>query len=367
MPLAAFEIELPSAPAEKSRGIHISEVLRSDKDVEVGPNGEFISSSRPDVSDLMDAHGLVGEFPSFWHDPICWKDFEADTLRKALPRVSVSLSFWTIGLFFNNLSQAWLQQHMAGYYESKWAPKPPEKQSVILWDVGFYALPTIRSTAIVDVFAGAFPALMFIRFMVLPGPLSMRWTILARLFLIWGALWALRGLTIISTVLPNPDQTCKPKLSFPNSMFMEALANMPFVFWRHEMTCLDVLFSGHTVALTLATLLLLHYMAWAPWFQCSTSPGIVSGAFLFKTIAIINMFIGYYVIIASKFHYTSDVLMGFMMTVMTFRAYHLAVRVTLLSSSSRHRFLRCSVAPFLRWFEEDALDVAILKVQLQRQ
>mmetsp|Transcript_12430 Transcript_12430/g.31026 ORF Transcript_12430/g.31026 Transcript_12430/m.31026 type:complete len:89 (+) Transcript_12430:278-544(+) len=84
--------------------------------------------------------------------------------------------------------------------------------SVILWDVSFKRLPYVRSTKMADMFAGGGPLFVIVRFLVLPGPLSLRWTIFSRLLIIWGMLWCFRGFTIIATPLPNPDYTCRPYL-----------------------------------------------------------------------------------------------------------------------------------------------------------
>jgi len=331
--------------------------------------GLAMEGNTPSVRDLMEVHGLHGvteKLPEFWHDPISLKDFREAALRKAMPRLALALGFWFIGLYSNNVSQAWLQKHMNGYYEARWVPKPSDRESVVLWDLGFRLLPAVPNTAIVDIFAAGLPAIVFIRFMVLPGPLSMRWTILNRSLMIWGLLWALRAIMVVVTVLPNPDKTCKPKVSFPENIFLEALTNMPFVFWRSELTCQDVMFSGHTVALTLATIILVRYFAWSPWLPPSSSSRFLPGAFMYKTIAIATMLIGYYVIVASKLHYTADVLVASLLTVLIFQAYHSAVRVAYLPHSQSSVLWSCSIYPFLRWFEQDAADVAYLKLSLLR-
>merc|ERR1719491_1029430 len=122
--------------------------------------------------------------------------------------------------------------------------------------------------------------------------------------MIWGILWALRGVTIIATVLPNPDSSCIPRETYPRNVWKEAWANMPFVFWDHELTCQDVMFSGHTVALTLFTLIYIRYVTWTPWLALSNATARMSIVCMLKIFAITFMLAGYYVIVSSKFHYT---------------------------------------------------------------
>merc|ERR1719247_352347 len=178
----------------------------------------------------------------FFSDPFGWKDFSRENLTHALPRVLFAVGFWIFGVYANNVSQAWLQKTKADYYE-----KTYNTTHLVLWDAGFYITPVHPSAQWCDTVAGSIPIIVFCRFCLIPGPYSMRWTIFSRIMLIWGILWFLRGITIIATVLPNPDNGCKPQISFPDNIWLEAWANLPFVFWYHELTCQDVLFSGHTV------------------------------------------------------------------------------------------------------------------------
>lgn len=318
-----------------------------------------------EVGALMEVHDLSGEAPpSFWQDPLGCEDFRPDCLRKAMPRLALSVAIWVLGLYCNNVCQAWLQQNMADYYTSQWVPKSSKKDHVLLWDMGYKILPSLSCPWIAECLAMGPPILVVIRFCVFPGPLSMRWTFLSRMFLMWGLLWALRAITIISTVLPNPDGTCKPRIAYPNNIFQEALANMPFVFWRHETTCHDVMFSGHTVILTLASLMWVYYADWAPWPEwcnCSSFATLV-----FRLSVFLMTLTGYLCIIASKFHYTADVLMGCMLTVFIFQAYHSSVRSAFLPRAKGSVLLRNSFQSFLAWFDEDAVDVAVLRRLLQQ-
>jgi len=306
------------------------------------------------VAELVEAYGVGdegGNFPKFWSDPFCLQDFRWSVLQRFLPRLAIAFVFYVTGLYFNNVSQAWLQTYIANYYEGNWAPIPPMNHSVVLFDATYHFLPMVSSTAPADTFAGAPWFLVVFRYMLLPGPMSLRWTITCRLLVMWGLLWLFRGVTIIVTPLPNPDFTCKPQVSFPDSAFMEAWANLPFVFWHSETTCQDVLYSGHTVSLTLGAMFLCYYWPRSPWTCYSVKHPRRIKVILY-TLGTLFVISGYYFIVASHFHYTVDVLVGAMMTFLTFRGYHYSARMAWLDKTNR-----ISLNPCLYWFERHAKDM----------
>lgn len=308
---------------------------------------------------LVREHGAGdenGQYRGFCSDPFGRKDFTRSELSKFMPRVAVSLLLFTLGLYINNVSQAWLQQNIGGYYETRWAPVLKHtNRTVVLWDVVFETLPKVPSTQPADVIAGAIPNVMFLRFIILPGPLSLRWPILCRLLLTWGALWFFRAFTIWSTPLPNPDPTCVAKITFPNNVFLEAYANLPFVFWHNELTCQDVMFSGHTVASTLPMLFIMKYLTLSPWFQSSSSREWFSESTFVNLLGVLVLLFAYYLIIGSHFHYTVDVLVGCLMTIFVFCWFHYSIKISIL----RGRRTRSCVTPFLQWLERYSVDTRI--------
>merc|ERR1712125_9983 len=70
------------------------------------------------------------------------------------------------------------------------------KQTVTLYDNGFIYLPLVNGSSYADMFAGGSAAFGLIRFVLVPGPMSMRWTYLTRVLLIWGMIFLCRGITI---------------------------------------------------------------------------------------------------------------------------------------------------------------------------
>lgn len=341
-----------------------------------------------------------GGFPSFWKDPFGKRDFTTSALKHSLPRVLVGLAIYCVGLYLNNLSQAWLQANISNYYEAGWAPIPPfnvtppfpnvssstsewnnasitwewpavrrpipespahKNEMVTLWDVTFAYLPFVHTSTPADMFAGLSCLIALVRFAVLPGPFSMRWTFLSRAFVIWGLLFACRSITISVTPLPNPYHSCVPRITFPDNIWLEAVFLFPGV--GNELTCQDVMFSGHTVMGTLFTLFLMRYKTLAPWSRLSTDERCCTLPVFFDVLAAFWLLGGYFFITASHFHYTVDVLVGVMMTVLCFNSYHYVVKIIWLR---KQHPARASFTPFLRWFESDAPDLKIWRLRAQR-
>lgn len=327
-------ISRPSLPSDTSADILHHEFTP------VTPGG-----MREMASIYLDGEATV--LPRFWSDPFCIKDFKR--LGIFLPRLLFALVFFSCGIYCNSVSNAWLQSRMAGYYEKNWAPVLPQKQNVTLWDVSFTYLPYVNDTKPADLFAKGAPPVIVFRFMILPGPLSLRWTIMCRFLVIWGLLWFFRGFTIIVTPLPNPDHTCVPIIRHPGNIFLEAWA----IIARGDNTCQDVLYSGHTVALTLTGLFLIHYGPRSPWCPGAWNTWRAIGAL---NIIVFMIFLGYYFIIATHFHYTVDVMMGAMITFLTFKGYHHVVRLAFLRDDSRW-----SHYSLLIWFERHAKDMKVWK------
>lgn len=190
---------------------------------------EYVREQNERFFSMCRAHGALskdGEYIGFctscssaseWFldGPLCLKDFSCEELRKHMPRLGVALLVWAFGMYINNISQAWLQKHISAYYQTNWAPtlaaQPPINTTVVLFDVGFelfWHTPTFPTQALVDLYVEWVGYLAILRFIVVPGPLSMRWTILSRLMFMWGVLWFIRAFCIASTPLPNPLLDC---------------------------------------------------------------------------------------------------------------------------------------------------------------
>jgi hypothetical protein len=83
-------------------------------------------------------------------------------------------------------------------------------------------------------------------------------------------MFLLRALTIVATILPNPFTDCIPEVHFYYKLFssLQKLGNPWIEAFRilvgQLITCNDVLFSGHTVNLSLCALAWHQYSHLAP-------------------------------------------------------------------------------------------------------
>eukprot|EP00818_Percolomonas_sp_WS_P004163 CAMPEP_0117450064 /NCGR_PEP_ID=MMETSP0759-20121206/8272_1 /TAXON_ID=63605 /ORGANISM="Percolomonas cosmopolitus, Strain WS" /LENGTH=256 /DNA_ID=CAMNT_0005242567 /DNA_START=328 /DNA_END=1098 /DNA_ORIENTATION=- len=128
--------------------------------------------------------------------------------------------------------------------------------------------------------------------------------IIKRYLIIHSILFFLRGISITITILPNPWEQCRAD-RFDN-IFLA-----PFkVMIGHRRTCYDVLYSGHSCAVTLTTLI---------WIQYETNTLI---QLLWIPVAIC----GYVVLVATHFHYSIDVMFGAILTLMVWGVYHYTSR-----------------------------------------
>merc|ERR1719464_2128670 len=81
---------------------------------------------------LLQSHGFE-EFPSFLSDPCGCHDFRWAKLKGALPRILAAALFYYFCVFVNNLSQAWLQIHISGFYESMWGDSFSTAEQSVKW------------------------------------------------------------------------------------------------------------------------------------------------------------------------------------------------------------------------------------------
>eukprot|EP00928_Gymnodinium_smaydae_P002959 TRINITY_DN1107_c0_g2_i2.p1 TRINITY_DN1107_c0_g2~~TRINITY_DN1107_c0_g2_i2.p1 ORF type:complete len:393 (-),score=7.86 TRINITY_DN1107_c0_g2_i2:243-1337(-) len=307
-------------------------------------------SFRTTISDMVEIYEIPSHrIPNMTYDPCNCRDFSFGELRKFIPRFTVSFLIFLLGVYINNVSMAWLQKHMPGYYDTKWVPnRSMTNESVVLWDVTFERFP-VMDTYYADFFTVGSVVICVIRFVLLPGPLSLRWVILCRYFMILGLLYLCRAFTITATPLPNPDQTCKPRITYPDSIWQEGWA----ILSKGDITCHDVMFSGHTMLLTTSMLFFFHYIRRSPWHEhglshewFSTSSGLFMGSCVY-------MAIGYYCIVASRFHYTVDVLVGILISYFVFHSYHDQIQVMW--------FRKTYLGPFLKWMEAYSKDLILWK------
>jgi PAP2 superfamily C-terminal len=174
------------------------------------------------------------------------------------------------------------------------------KNDGILPDLGFYMFDLTRikywiSPNVVDY-------LVLIEVLLSVGTTSFfgrnRLAIFKRLLLSLGLMYFLRSLATVLTILPNPDFTCESEIPQKYPFWIDVFR----IMLRQRITCGDVMFSGHTSLVVLCDLLL-----WGALSKSNkkSSPRIVC-CWMNRCFTIFACL----VFIASKFHYTIDVVIG---------------------------------------------------------
>lgn len=117
--------------------------------------------------------------------------------------------------------------------------------------------------------------------------------VLSNYFVLVGILFIIRVFVFMSTITPSPLNKCGSN----NTKW--DLNNLKWLFIEKDDTCIDNMFSGHTVHITAIFLFTLYF----------------STFFIEKIIIGILALLIMITLIWSRLHYTSDVLVGFFMTI----------------------------------------------------
>uniref|UniRef100_A0A1I7XEW5 PAP2_C domain-containing protein n=1 Tax=Heterorhabditis bacteriophora TaxID=37862 RepID=A0A1I7XEW5_HETBA len=146
-----------------------------------------------------------------------------------------------------------------------------------------------------------------------------RWVVLRRMFLLGAIMYGLRAVVLGVTFLPpsfhDRDEIC---LSQANrsamygmeiaTRFLTYVVTLGLTSGQDKILCGDLMFSGHTVVLTIMYFVQLQY----------TPKGLV----LLRYIAAPITFLGIAALVVSGGHYTMDVLIAYWLTSHVFWAYH---------------------------------------------
>eukprot|EP00906_Rhabdomonas_costata_P026198 RCo037341 len=215
----------------------------------------------------------------------------------------------------------------------------------VLPDLGFSSLPAVPGpTAVLswsDIWTLGMILITVVRFSVFGT--RMRLTLMRRYLSIYSCLILLRSLCIITTLLPNPFTSCT--FTFAHNPWVEALLVMSL----YERTCADVLFSGHTVDLTMCALVWYYYSRLSP-LPCDPT---LSWQWWQQLFALFFAGFGFFLLVATHLHYTVDVVIAFVLTMLLWHLYHLHLQ--LLRCRCTYRLHR--VAGLLWWLELGAEDL----------
>ena len=171
----------------------------------------------------------------------------------------------------------------------------PQEVHSKLFDVGHYYFPKISAL---------YPDILFFSIFIY---FIIRWHANHRLlkvfFLICSILFLIRLIIFPITQFP-------PAYSLEDCF--KPLGNGPWIFFTFysQSTCVDYMFSGHTFHLTIITLLTIY------------NSGNYFEKVLLPLVAIVNVMI----IIAARMHYTSDIVVGFIISFLTYSIYELYMK-----------------------------------------
>jgi hypothetical protein len=252
----------------------------------------------------------------------------------------------------NSLSQIYVDRmHWSHFKEFESKPLP---------DIGFIILPRLNVSRLPDIW-NAIIVLGTLLPVVLFHPSKVK--IMRRFAAIQGTCFLLRSITIMATILPNPYDTCVNMSRDDEIPVWEALK----VMLGMRITCGDVLYSGHAANFTLMALIWQEYGVGFASSPQAEKRGSVSNAFALDVsispdaqIEIIRKYsqewytgvllprifwivavLGYFIIIACRFHYTVDVVVGIVVVAKQWGLYHMIIRTPKLIER----------VPFLQWYE----------------
>ena len=228
-------------------------------------------------------------------------------------------------------------------------------------DIGFEYLPHIVNAHLADYLVMSLVAFTHLRFMFTPmgASIERRWCFHV------GLLFAMRGIAISATLLPNPLKECHTTALDYRSAFYAAILIMA----AQIVTCADVLFSGHTVNVVLAGLVWHTYShkagvklfdtqldpcgaLFCPGVTVENKAGHIVRASTVKVLIWIWVAVAMFTIVATRFHYTIDVFVGFMMALFTWNFYHTYVRTIYVDNEKPFNRL-------IMWLERDIEEFSV--------
>lgn len=228
---------------------------------------------------------------------------------KSIARVGFCISSLVVGIFTNLVSSS-----ITGY-RTPWIQildlngKVTKKYT--LPDLGHDILPYIDDfelpNSIVEMQLYMFLGLLLTH--------PKRMVVFRRSTLIMSIVYMLRSITVLLTSLPDSSRVCYEQFTDPLTGSYKAAKMFPTVFFKaleiflnlgRDVTCGDMIFSGHTSVLILVCLVFRKY--------CINRVG--RGVVYFITL------IGLIAILCSHLHYTIDVIAAIAVTSWTFTKYH---------------------------------------------
>ncbi len=247
--------------------------------------------------------------------------------------LTVTLVFLFVSMYLNCVTQVYAQ-YRAVLIDARTLP-----------DIGFDILPNI-DPILADICCYGMMLLTLVRFFFgyLPEEKKrIRRDIFRRHIFCLGTLFLFRAVSIISTMLPNPLETCVTDVE--HSPWYEALR----ILNGSTVTCADVMYSGHTVNITLCCMTWHAYShvvpitTYDPLFskfgRLTNKLGDLERFTTAKVLIWSLGIFGYICIIGSRFHYTLDVFIGLLLTIAVFKYHMFLIRTAHLKNTWYNRLI----------------------------
>jgi len=269
----------------------------------------------------------------------------------------ITIIFLNVGMYVNCVCQVYAQ-----YRSDK-----IDLSAITLPDIGFDILPYI-DPLFADFCCYSMMLLTLVRFFfgVIKSGHRIRRHIFRRHIFCLGALFFLRAFSIICTMLPNPLKTCETDVT--RSPFIEAFR----VLAGRTVTCADVMYSGHTVNITLCALTWHYYSHLVPlfpddprfdplfsWFGKEYNKmGDLERMTTVKLLIWVYACFGYICIVGSHFHYTLDVFIALLLSMGVYKYHQLLIRTA-------HQ-KQTWIYSIFQWSEADAQDMIEYRTKLTK-
>jgi len=137
-----------------------------------------------------------------------------------------------------------------------------------------------------------------------------RYVILRRLLILHGVAIAIRGILITLTALPDPHSVCRNRIKeYKIQNILLRSLNLIYSLHHGEMTCCDLIVSGHTIVYAAGIQIIWRYFS-TPFY-------------LLRIIFIFIATIGVFLLLLSKMHYSIDIVVALLVVQIVWQNYHL--------------------------------------------
>uniref|UniRef100_A0A7S2RF31 Sphingomyelin synthase-like domain-containing protein n=1 Tax=Mucochytrium quahogii TaxID=96639 RepID=A0A7S2RF31_9STRA len=220
------------------------------------------------------------------------------------------------------------------------------KCDVKLPDIGFELVPAFGVPELTEFWVWFFVVVTICRFSFVPSGS----TIIRRWMILTGTLAMVRGLSKLATTRPQPEVHCLFEDNDEENPFWVAL----LVFARQTSTCADVIFSLHVIHLVLCVMMWIYYaekVSDYPEVQWKVQIGAVG-----------YVLIGYFLIISTRSHYTIDIYLWSLLSVLSWTTYHYWI-ILIAIEQNRQNLTRAPIvangvfARIISWFEYGSTDL----------